>query len=99
MVVEILGHRSGFLGELEIPVALDMVSDRGGHLAAVDRAQRLPFPDAVADLCTKIDHLTWEGRQYPRQPILVELHLACNDERSGHGVLADDIDLDGSEHR
>jgi hypothetical protein len=99
MVVEILGHRGGFLGELEIPVALDMVSDSGGHLAAVDRAQRLPFPDCIAYLRAKIDHLTREGRQHPCQPILVKLHLAGNDERSGHGVLADDLHLDGSEHR
>ena len=75
-------------------MALDVLGDRHGRLAAADRAHRLSFADAVADLQVEIQNLPGQGRQNSRHAVLVELHFAGDRDRSRHLAFGNGLDFD-----
>ena len=95
---QILVHVVGLLGEIQIALALQVIRDQRGDLAAFDRKQQLIFFDGITDTELEIDRLTWQGSQDASRAIVVELHFAGAGELAPPGFKADRFHVNVREH-
>jgi hypothetical protein len=79
---QVPGHRVGFLGELEILVAGQVIRDRRGDFTAAQHEQHVASADGVADVDGEVLYLTRYRRQNLRHPIRVEFDGAGRLDRA-----------------